>query len=588
VLKINQECRPSSDQGLFLRSNKQQEVLPHTLDVHLSEIPLRHGDMIYLEQKVTSASVDSGVYVSHGNVEEDEIDKRLKKKDGKIHRKKDPQLCHHGDNNKCLNCTPLEPFDVKYLESRDPPIKFLSIHSYFRKLTSGIDKGKFVSLEDLSCRIKPGCTDHPPWPEGICTKCQPSAITLARQTYRHIDNIMFEDGKIVDRFLNGWRKSGRQRIGFMYGHLEEYTDVPLGIKGVVSVIYEPPQISSPLSVELIASQDEEDSVEQIARVLGLQKVGYPSLSLTSQCMLSLCVLQLGWIFTDLESQKNSKVAHKRHIDTFFLSAQECITAAHLQNKHPSPCQYSPNGYFGSKFVTVCVSGDEHNDIHLTGYQVSNQCMALVRDGCLVPTVDVPELGYVKDSSQEQYVPDVFYKSKDEYGNEVTKLARPLPVEYLLVELTISTPKEPCPTLPGGKNGEPFPIANREFGGVKPDFHQLANYIRQQYMKDFYYTMSDFQVLLYLYRCDIVPMKEATLELCGLIKAGDIPGIGKWRLKEPWSTIEQLIRATEQSPEIGKGPPTYPVVTGNTWTCNHCTFLNKSEAQVCEMCQLPRN
>ena len=48
--------------------------------------------MIYLEQKVTSASVDSGVYVSHGNVEEDEIDKRLKKKDGKIHRKKDPQL----------------------------------------------------------------------------------------------------------------------------------------------------------------------------------------------------------------------------------------------------------------------------------------------------------------------------------------------------------------------------------------------------------------------------------------------------------------------------------------------------------------
>ena len=99
----------------------------------------------------------------------------------------------------------------------------------------------------------------------------------------------------------------------MYGHLEEYTDVPLGIKGVVSVIYEPPQISSPLSVELIASQDEEDSVEQIARVLGLQKVGYPSLSLTSQCMLSLCVLQLGWIFTDLESQKNSKVAHKRHI-----------------------------------------------------------------------------------------------------------------------------------------------------------------------------------------------------------------------------------------------------------------------------------
>ena len=60
----------------------------------------------------------------------------------------------------------------------------------------------------------------------------------------------------------------------MYGHLEEYTDVPLGIRAVVSVIYEPPQISSPLSVELIDSQDEEESVGQIAKALGLQEVSW--------------------------------------------------------------------------------------------------------------------------------------------------------------------------------------------------------------------------------------------------------------------------------------------------------------------------
>ena len=43
------------------------------------------------------------------------------------------------------------------------------------------NRGKFTVLEDTSCRIKPGCTEHPPWPGGICTKCQPSAITLKRQ-----------------------------------------------------------------------------------------------------------------------------------------------------------------------------------------------------------------------------------------------------------------------------------------------------------------------------------------------------------------------------------------------------------------------
>ena len=36
-------------------------------------------------------------------------------------------------------------------------------------------------------------------------------------------------------------------------------------------------------------------------------------------------------------------------------------------------------------------------------------MALVRDDCLLPTIDEPALGYVRESSSEQYVPDVFYK-----------------------------------------------------------------------------------------------------------------------------------------------------------------------------------
>lgn len=36
-------------------------------------------------------------------------------------------------------------------------------------------------------------------------------------------------------------------------------------------------------------------------------------------------------------------------------------------------------------------------------------MGLVRDECLIPTYDAPELGYIKESSNQQYVPDVFFK-----------------------------------------------------------------------------------------------------------------------------------------------------------------------------------
>jgi NPL4 family len=41
--------------------------------------------------------------------------------------------------------------------------------------------------------------------------------------------------------------------------------------------------------------------------------------------------------------------------------------------------------------------------------VSAQCMALVRDDCFLPTRDAPELGYIRESTDKQYVPDVYYK-----------------------------------------------------------------------------------------------------------------------------------------------------------------------------------
>lgn len=65
----------------------------------------------------------------------------------------------------------------------------------------------------------------------------------------------------------------------------------------------------------------------------------------------------------------------------------------------------------SEHVCLCdlCAGGPDNQVHFEGYQVSNQCMALVRDECLLPCKDVPELGYAKESSPEQYVPDVFYK-----------------------------------------------------------------------------------------------------------------------------------------------------------------------------------
>jgi nuclear protein localization protein 4 homolog len=259
----------------------------------------------------------------------------LSKLDGRIERGKDDKLCRHSNNSRCVHCSSLEPFDEGYL--KENKIKHLSFHSYLRKMTSGLDRGKFVAFEDINCKIKSGCRDHPPWPKGICSKCQPSAITLNRQTYRHVDNVMFENNGIVDEFLNYWRISGNQRIGFLYGTYEMTTDVPLGIRARVVAIYEPPQESTRNSIKLLDDPNDGEVLEMAAK-LGLKKVG--------------------WIFTDLLNHEtiSGKVKHLRGIDTFFLTAKECILAGHFQNLHSNPCRHSSNGFFGSKFVTICVTG----------------------------------------------------------------------------------------------------------------------------------------------------------------------------------------------------------------------------------------
>ncbi|XP_003399190.1 nuclear protein localization protein 4 homolog [Bombus terrestris] len=600
--------------GLYKERNHKNE-LPVSHNRTISGAHLSHGDMLYLapqsntqlwstpststanidisqetkpmdETETSNHTINASRSVS--NAMED-VDEQLWKLDGKIQRKRDEKLCRHGANGCCVHCTPLEPFDEAYLKEQN--IKHLSFHSYLRKLTAGVDRGKFIQLEDINCRIKTGCKDHPPWPRGICSKCQPSSITLNRQTYRHVDNVMFENPSLVERFLNYWRSTGHQRIGFLYGRYEIHTDVPLGIRAVVAAIYEPPQESTKNSIRLLPDE-KEVVVDELAHLLNLKRVG--------------------WIFTDLivDDIKKGTVKHVRNIESHFLSAQECIMAGYFQNKYPNPCRFSPNNYFGSKFVTVCVTGDEKNQIHMEGYQVSNQCMALVRDSCFVPTKDAPELGYVIESTDKQYVPDVFYKEKDSYGNEVSRLARPLPVEYLLVDIPASTPLNPQFTFYVSNNITPFLIENRLIDGQIQEFSSLCSYMQQFSKEQFLEAVSDFHLLIFIATMDMFPMKDHMMPLLDAIRTKDREKAIEWSRSEQWATVEQLISETTASTSqpmfdnssrisasalaegSGIAVGTDSIVNSppdqGLWTCSHCTFLNAADFAMCEMCGLPRN
>uniref|UniRef100_A0A3B3SG87 Nuclear protein localization protein 4 homolog n=1 Tax=Paramormyrops kingsleyae TaxID=1676925 RepID=A0A3B3SG87_9TELE len=514
--------------SVYLNRNKTGEIVSQ--NKALSLLKIKHGDMLFLFPSGASGSSSEVMDVA------DEIDQFLAKQDGKIYRNRDPQLCRHGPMGKCVHCVPLEPFDEDYLNHLDPPVKHMSFHAYIRKLTGGADKGKFVALENISCKIRSGCEGHPPWPEGICTKCQPSAITLSRQKYRHVDNIMFENHTIADRFLDFWRKTGNQRMGYLYGRYTEHKDIPLGIRAEVAAIYEPPQIGTQNSLELV-DDPKAAAVEEIAAKLGLCKVG--------------------WIFTDLlsEDTRIGTVRYSRNKDSHFLSAEECITAGHFQNKHPNPCRLSPDGHFGSKFVTVVATGGPDNQVHFEGYQVSNQCMALVRDECLLPCRDAPELGYAKESSTEQYVPDVFYKDKDKFGNDITYLARPLPVEYLIIDITTTFPKDPVYTF---SSVHRFPIENRDVLG------ETQVKMRGQNLP------VGSPVLLPPISDMLQPLLSCSNNLPPSV-AGTVGG--------------QPSGSHDYGAMSG---PSAPTSASAMWSCLHCTFMNQPGTELCEMCSLPRS
>ncbi|RPD58377.1 polyubiquitin-tagged protein recognition complex Npl4 component [Lentinus tigrinus ALCF2SS1-6] len=598
----------------------------------LQTLGLKHGDLLFVSYQTRSASEPAPAPPSaaavdtaaHGatrlweTVEEDVVDKYWRIQDGKIPRGRDSRFCNHGANAMCDYCMPLEPYDQQYHTKNN--IKHLSYHAYLRKITPKSSSSASITsvlppLTPLSYKVKVPCPTggHAPWPGGICTACQPSTITLQSQPFRMVDHLEIASQDIVERFLQAWRATGTQRFGWLIGHYEPYPDVPMGVKAVVEAIHEPPQ------------QGEVDGLE-----LGLPWEDEPRIrDLASKATTPLQIV--GYIFTDLrpDEEDGTKVKYKRHPQSFYLSSLEAIFAATVQNANPLPSKSSFTGKFGSRMITAVLTGTEEGGVDIAAYQVSEQACAMVDADMIEASVD-PGIVRVKEEDRDpnsaRYIPDVFFRYKNEYGLDVQKNAKPcFPVEYLLVNVSHGFPQSPSPLFrsvdykienrPGLEDQttqnalsrladiQAYDVHESGAGGDRSKRQAVAKLISDWHLVAFLGTtgllgLDDMRVLI---RAATAPNLEDDTVLDELIRT------------EGWQTVMTFAReSAPQRPSGGQFPGSsgdQPMDTddippevydqiaresggapsgggSNVRICPHCTFENTHSGSDCEICGLP--
>jgi len=220
---------------------------------------------------------------------------------------------------------------------------------------------------------------HAPWPQGVCLACAPPNANLRLQKYRHCDIISFVDARCIVEFYKAWFRSGQvsPRAGILFGRYSDEPDTTQlqgAVRANVYALYVPPQQGKHKMLEFAPDKNER-VVHTVAAAMGLEP--------------------LGWVTTTMPR------AGAQYGGQVLMSGAEIRQAATFQSRFADEKGHS-------RFVSVVV---EHGaNVEPKAYQVSDQCVALQRDGILALPSD-PYLLATPVPTGSALMPKIVYKDK---------------------------------------------------------------------------------------------------------------------------------------------------------------------------------
>ncbi|TBU14853.1 nuclear pore protein [Ordospora colligata] len=482
---------------IFMQPDAVEEV---DIEQSPDALELKNGSVMYVQYDVhvsipndnRSEPVPQDLLVSEGST-------RKRTTERGIHRGRDEMMCQHDSRAMCSHCAPLDPWDERY--HKENMIKYLSFGSYKEMMKSN---KKEMCAESYIVVV---CSDH--GQNTRCTRCQERSIILMPQTFRMIDHVEFDGQHHVENFIKGWKDSRRQRFGFLVGKYIGYDLVPLGMKAVVSGIWEPEQENYPDGFVLL------DESNDFLHGSGLEVIGM--------------------IYTDIHMEGGEMMSDKLARD-YFLSSLEIQFIATMQQKHPYViADGNKKDEFGSRFVTIVATADTEGNVVLMEYQVSTQCMALVKENAILATEEPRMFMAAKD---------IVYRTKS--NAEMVKANPYFLGDFFIVRLTHGCLHTPM-------------FSNEEYVPGKMSRKRMAEFFEGDFSM---YKLSSFSLLM---------------KLRGVF--------GKW--KELFKSIvendSRMFEEVLSSKEFKGFATELDKYACKSWACSRCTFINEGGPNECNIC-----